>query len=55
MDLAELRNKSNDELLELAVELGVAEANGNVARRQELLGKVLNAYAEQNVWRWCFQ
>ena len=48
MDLAELRNKSNDELLELAVELGVAEANGNVARRQELLGKVLNAYAEQN-------
>jgi len=48
MDLTELRSKTNEELLALAVELGVAEGNGNVPRRQELLTKVLQAHGEQN-------
>ena len=47
MNLAELQSKTNDELRALAQEMGVVE-NGAGVRRQELLSKVLQAYAEQN-------
>ena len=45
MDLTELQTKSNEELVALAVEKGVLE-NGSPPKRQELLLKVLKAYAE---------
>lgn len=47
MDLATLQNKTNEELSDLAVEMGIVE-NGSGVRRQDLLMKVLKAYAEQN-------
>ena len=47
MDLAELQSKTNEELAEIAVELGIMD-DGAVPRRQELLMKVLRALAEQN-------
>ena len=47
MNLTELHSKSNDELRTLATELGVPD-NGAGTRRQDLLSKVLHAYAEQN-------
>ncbi len=46
MTLSELQNKTNEELLEMARELGILE-NGSVPRRQELLMKLLQAQAEQ--------
>ena len=52
MDLAELQNQTNEELLKLAVEMGVVEngtmEEGTTPKRQELLMKVLQAQAEQN-------
>ena len=47
MDLTELQTKSNEELVALAVEKGVLD-NGATPKRQELLLKVLKAYAEQD-------
>ena len=47
MDFAELRSLTNEELLTVATELGVA-GNGDVPKRQELLMKVLQGYAERN-------
>ena len=47
MDLAELRSLTNEELSSVATELGVA-GNGDAPKRQELLMKVLQAYADRN-------
>lgn len=47
MNLAELTAKSDDELRKMARELGVL-GNGSEPRRQVLLTKVLQAYAEKN-------
>ena len=47
MDLVTLQSKTNEELADLAVEMGVVE-NGSGVRRQDMLMKVLKAYAEQN-------
>ena len=47
MDLTELQTKSNEELLALAIDKGVLD-NGATPKRQELLLKVLKAYAEQD-------
>ena len=46
MNLAELQNKTNEELQEMAAELEIL-GNGATPRRQELLMKVLQAYAER--------
>ena len=46
MNLAELQSKTNEELLTLAVETG-ADENGSTPRRQDLLMKVLRAYADE--------
>ncbi len=47
MDLAELQNKTNEELSEIAAGMGVTEG-ASPPKRQELLMKVLQASAEQN-------
>ena len=47
MDLAELRTKSNEQLLELAVEIGAVE-NGTVPKRQDLMIKILNHFGERD-------
>jgi len=46
MNLVELQEKTNEELMALAVELNVAE-NGGTPKRQDLLMRVLHASAEQ--------
>ena len=46
MNLAELQDKTNEELMELALEMEVLE-DDIMPRRQDLLMKVLHAYAEQ--------
>jgi len=46
MDLAELQSKTNEELVEMATELELPD-NGASPRRQELLMKVLQGYAER--------
>ncbi|MFQ5933412.1 MAG: transcription termination factor Rho, partial [Dehalococcoidia bacterium] len=46
MNLAELQDKTNEELLTLAGELGLVE-DGSMPKRQELLMKVLYAVAER--------
>ncbi len=46
MTLTELQSKTNEELLEMAREMGILE-NGSMPRRQELLMKLLQAQAEQ--------
>lgn len=46
MNLAELQTKTNEELTELAIEMGVV-SNGSSSKRQELLMKVLQAYSER--------
>ena len=47
MDLAELQSKTNEELLTLGSEMGVID-NGAAPRRQDLLMRVLQAYAERD-------
>ncbi len=47
MDLAELQSKTNEELMEMATELELLD-NGASPRRQELLMKVLQGYAERD-------
>ena len=47
MNLAEIQTKSEDELKQMAHELGLLE-NGSPFRRQDLVMKVLQAHAEQN-------
>lgn len=47
MDIAQLQDKTNEELFELASQMGVLD-NGSEPRRQELLMTVLKAHAEQN-------
>ena len=47
MDIAQLQDKTNEELIELASQMGVLD-NGSEPRRQELLMTVLKAHAEQN-------
>ena len=47
MDIAQLQDKTNEELIELASQMGVLE-DGSEPRRQELLMTVLKAHAEQN-------
>lgn len=46
MELLDLQNKTNDELHEIAVSMNVIEKDATL-RRQELLVKVLDAYAEK--------
>ncbi len=52
MDLAELQRKNNEELMEIAVDLGVVDANGSgngsALKRHELFMKVLQAYADES-------
>lgn len=47
MNLAEIQNLNNEQLGELAKEMGVIE-NGAAPRRQELMNKVLNSIADEN-------
>ena len=47
MDLSELRRKSNEQLIELAVEIGIAE-NGATPKRQDLMIKILNHFGEKD-------
>ena len=47
MDITELQAKTNEELVKIAQDLGVFD-DGSVPRRQEMLTRVLQAYAEQN-------
>ena len=47
MNLTEIQMKSEDELKQIAQDLGLLE-NGSPFRRQELVMKVLQAHAEQN-------
>ncbi len=47
MDITELQEKTNEELLEMARDMGVSE-NGAPPKRQDLLMKVLKTYAEQD-------
>jgi transcription termination factor Rho len=46
MNLAEIQGKTNEDLLEMAVELGVVD-NGSTPRRQELLTKVLQSVTDR--------
>ena len=46
MELAELQSKTNEELLDLAVEMGAVE-NGVTPKRQDLLMKILQTHAER--------
>ena len=47
MNLAELQHKTNEELVELANTMGAGGDNGTTLRRQDLLMRVFQAYAEQ--------
>ena len=47
MNLTELQSLDNDQLHDLAGEMGLTE-NSAVHKRQELMAKVLNTLAEQN-------
>ncbi|MDA1349005.1 MAG: transcription termination factor Rho [Chloroflexi bacterium] len=46
MNLAEIQGKTNEDLLEMAVELGIVD-NGSTPRRQELLTKVLQSVTDR--------
>ena len=46
MNLAEIQGKTNEDLLEMAVKLGVVD-NGSTPRRQELLTKVLQSVTDR--------
>jgi transcription termination factor Rho len=48
MNITEIQSKSTDELMALAVELGAVVENGTAPKRQELMSRVLQTYAEQN-------
>lgn len=47
MNLAEIQSKTNQELLDLAIEMGVVENGGN-HKRNDLMSRVLQSYSEQN-------
>ena len=47
MDLAELQSKNNEDMLALAVEMGIVE-NGSTPKRQEMMSRILHALTEQN-------
>ena len=47
MDISQLQDKTNEELVELATEMGVLDGDSE-PRRQELLMTVLKAHAEKN-------
>lgn len=47
MDLAELQGKNNEEMLALAIEMGLTE-NGSTPKRQEMMSKILHALTEKN-------
>lgn len=47
MDLTELQSKNNEEMLALAVEMGIVE-NGSTPKRHEMMSKILHALTEQN-------
>ena len=47
MDISELQDKTNEELIELATQMGALD-DGSEPRRQELLMTVLKGHAEQN-------
>ena len=47
MQLAELQSKTNDELLELAVQMGIVD-DDSPPKRQDMLMKILQTYAEQD-------
>ena len=47
MDLSELRRKSNEQLIEVAIEIGIAE-NGATPKRQDLMVKILNHFGEKD-------
>ncbi|MCH7744889.1 MAG: transcription termination factor Rho [Chloroflexi bacterium] len=47
MDLAEIQGKNNEEMLALAVEMGLTE-NGATPKRHEMMSKILQALIEKN-------
>ena len=47
MNLAEIQSKSNEELLDLAIEMGVVD-DGTSHKRNDLMSRVLQSYSEQN-------
>ena len=47
MNLAEIQSKTNDELLEMAVEMGLT-GNGSTPRRQELMTKLLQSVLDRD-------
>ena len=47
MNISEIQNKTNEELLEMAVELGVVD-NGSTPRRHELMGRVFRSLVERH-------
>ncbi|MCH7785980.1 MAG: transcription termination factor Rho [Chloroflexi bacterium] len=47
MDIAELQSKNNEEMLALAVEMGIVE-NGATPKRHEMMSKILHALTEKN-------
>ena len=47
MDIGQLQDKTNEELMELATQMGILDGDSE-PRRQELLMTVLKAHAEQN-------
>ena len=47
MDIAELQSKNNEDMLVLAVEMGIVE-NGATPKRQEMMSRILQALTEQN-------
>jgi transcription termination factor Rho len=47
MNIAELQSLDNDDLLKLALEMGIAE-NGSAGKRHELMSKVLHSFSEND-------
>ena len=47
MDLAEIQGKNNEEMLALAIEMGLTE-NGATPKRHEMMSKILQALTEKN-------
>ncbi len=47
MDLVELQSKTNEEMLEMSVQMGIVD-NGSMPKRHEMISKILHAVTEQN-------
>ena len=47
MNISEIQVKTDEELLEMAVELGIVD-NGSTPRRHELMGRVFRSLVERH-------